>query len=85
MQPPYLSTDILTEHYGKAVARKGVWISFAGHILMTVQMVITLGYAAPAGNKIHEAMMSLYLPSPRILVAGLLAYDFKSVSGYFRV
>lgn len=70
----YLASDILTEHYGKAVARKGVWISFAGHILMTLLMVLTLGYSAPVGDKIHEAMMALFAPSPRILLAGLLAY-----------
>jgi uncharacterized integral membrane protein (TIGR00697 family) len=75
----YLSSDILTEHYGKTVARKGVWISFAGHILMTIQMVITLGFAAPPGDKIHDAMLSLYLPSPRILLAGLLAYTLSQL------
>jgi uncharacterized integral membrane protein (TIGR00697 family) len=73
----FLATDILTEHYGKAVARKGVWISFTGHILMTLLMLLTLGYASPAGDKVHEAMMTLFSPSPRILVAGLLAYGIS--------
>ena len=70
----YLVSDILTEHYGKDVARKGVWLSFAGHILMTSLMVITLGFVSPEGDKAHGAMMSLFTPSPRILIAGLLAY-----------
>lgn len=75
----YLATDILTEHYGKAVARKGVWISFAGHILMTLQMIMTLGFAASPGDKAHEAMVTLYTPSARILVAGLLAYGISQL------
>jgi queuosine precursor transporter len=75
----YLVSDILTEHYGTAVARRGVWLSFAGHILMTVMMIITLGYSAPAGDKIQEAMMSLFTPSPRILLAGLLAYAISQL------
>ncbi len=70
----YLVSDILTEHYGAAVARKGVWLSFASHLLMTSLMVLTLGYSAPAGDKAHGAMMTLFAPSPRILFAGLLAY-----------
>lgn len=70
----YLVSDILTEHYGKSVAQKGMWLSFSGHILMTLLMLITLGHAAPAGDKIHEAMSTLFAPSPRILLAGLLAY-----------
>jgi uncharacterized integral membrane protein (TIGR00697 family) len=70
----YLVSDILTEHYGKAVAHKGVWLSFAAHILMTSLMIATLGYSAPVGDKVHGAMMTLFTPSPRILLAGLLAY-----------
>lgn len=70
----YLVSDILTEHYGEAIARKGVWISFSGHILMTLLMILTLGHSAPPSDKIHEAMMALFYPSPRILLAGLLAY-----------
>ena len=69
----FLATDILTEHYGKSVAQKGVWISISGHILMTVLMVLTLGYTVPGEDKIQGAMMSLFSPSPRILIAGLLA------------
>lgn len=70
----YLVSDILTEHHGKAVAHKGVWLSFAAHILMTLLMIATLGYSAPVGDKAHGAMMTLFTPSPRILLAGLLAY-----------
>lgn len=79
----YLASDILTEHYGKAVAHKGVWISFTGHILMTSLMVLTLCYAVPAGDKIQEAMMILFTPSPRILLAGLLAYALSQYLDIF--
>lgn len=70
----FLVSDIVTEHYGQAVARKGVWLSFAAQILMTVLMILTLGYPAPEGDKAHGAMMALFTPSARILLAGLLAY-----------
>lgn len=70
----YLVSDILTEHYGRSVAHKGVWLSFAGHIFMTLSMMLTLGYPALPGDAIQPAMMTLFTPSFRILTAGLLAY-----------
>jgi len=70
----YLATDLLTEHYGKKVAQKSVWMSFAAHILMTLMMILVLGYHEPTGDKVHKAMVTLFAPSPRILLAGLLAY-----------
>ncbi|MGV8948868.1 MAG: queuosine precursor transporter [Candidatus Paracaedibacter sp.] len=79
----YLVSDILTEHYGKAVAHKGVWLSFAAHILMTSLMIATLGYSAPVGDKVHGAMMTLFTPSPRILLAGLLAYVISQFLGIY--
>lgn len=75
----YLATDIITEHCGKAVARKGVWISFAGHILMTFMMILTLGFSAPVDDKVQESMMTLFAPSPRILLAGLLAFSLSQL------
>ena len=33
-----------------------------------------MGYSVPAGDKAHGAMVALFMPSPRILLAGLLAY-----------
>ena len=64
----YLASDILTEHYGVAVARKGIWISFSGHILMTTLMVITLGFAPSPDGTIQEAMLGIFTPSFRILI-----------------
>jgi uncharacterized integral membrane protein (TIGR00697 family) len=75
----YLASDILTEHYGKAVARKGIWLSFSGHMLMTSLMVITLGYAPLVGDKAHGAMMTLFAPSSRIFLAGLMAYAMSQM------
>src|SRR3990167_7083134 len=37
-------SDILTEYYGKAEAKKAVWLSFSGMILITVFMFFTMGF-----------------------------------------
>ena len=79
----YLASDILTEHYGPAVARKGVWLGFSAQVIMTALMVLTLGYAVPADDEAHNAMAMLFAPSPRLLVASLLAYALGSFADIF--
>ena len=81
----YLCSDILTEHYGKEVAKTGVWLCFAAQLLMTLLMVIAVGYPplpleaiGSAGTEhmplTEQAMALLFTPSPRILFASLLAF-----------
>lgn len=80
----YLCTDILAEHYGKAAARKGVFLGFAAYLFWTVMMLVTLGYAPltpeQAGAEMawalpmQEHMSALFLPAPTFFVAGMAAY-----------
>jgi len=81
----YLCSDILTEHYGKEIAKRGVWLCFAAQLLMTLLMVVAVGYpplpSGPLGNgnreSLHlteQAMLLLFTPSPRLLFASLLAF-----------
>lgn len=48
----YLCSDILTEHYGKASAKIGIWYCFAAQLLMTVLMIIAVGYPPLASQTI---------------------------------
>ncbi len=80
----YLATDILTEWYGRAAARRAVWLGFAGFLFWTVMMVLTLGHrpltAEEAGEGlawalgVHDAMALLFTPAPAFFVAGMIAY-----------
>lgn len=70
----FLSTDILTEHYGKKVANRSVWLTFWAQILMTGMMLITLGHTPATEDTGHCAIETLFLPSPRLLIASLLAF-----------
>jgi uncharacterized integral membrane protein (TIGR00697 family) len=70
----YLVSDMLTEHYGKEVAKKALWLSFAAQILMTVLMVTALGYKNYPEDPVHQSMVTLFLPCIRLLVASLIAY-----------
>ena len=76
----YLCTDILTEFYGAKAARKGVYLGFAGMVLMVIFMIITLGFRPVEEEAMqwaadnHNHMMALFLPTPALLIAGMVAY-----------
>jgi uncharacterized integral membrane protein (TIGR00697 family) len=80
----YLATDILAEHYGKAAARKGVFLGFAGFLFWTLLMLVTLGFPPvtpeQAGDAlawavpVHGSMAVLFTPAPIFFVAGMTAY-----------
>jgi uncharacterized integral membrane protein (TIGR00697 family) len=74
----YLCTDILTECYGKAVARSGVLISFFCFLCFTVLMQLTIGISSDLGSAemgpVQQALEAMMMPIPRLFVAGMAAY-----------
>lgn len=85
----YLCSDILTEHFGKDAAKKGVWYSFAAQILMTVLMIIAIGYPSLTDNYTsnnpemaltEKALALLFTPSPRLLIASLIAFAVSQLT-----
>lgn len=81
----YLCSDILTEHYGSDVAKKGIWLCFAAQLLMTLLMVLAVSHPSLPPEILlrqgtehmplaEKAMALLFTPSPRLLVASLLAF-----------
>jgi hypothetical protein len=74
----FLVTDILSENYGKAEAKKAVWIGFFSLISMTVLMNLTLLFVPLEGDDFaavtHEATRTIFNLMPRIAVASLAAY-----------
>ncbi len=75
----FLASDILTEHYGKDVAKQGVWLSFSAQILIVVLMVLTIGHSPIDNDTSHQAMETLFLPSPRLLIASLSAFALSQL------
>jgi hypothetical protein len=87
----YLCSDILTEHYGKEAAKLGIYFCFAAQILMTLLMVIAVGYpplsltaiGSPGTEQMpltEQAMALLFTPSPRLLLASLLAFAISQLN-----
>ncbi|HVJ43657.1 MAG TPA: queuosine precursor transporter [Dongiaceae bacterium] len=80
----YLCTDVLTEYYGRAMARRGILLGFAAMLLMTVMMMLAMGYRpmtpAEAGDAMawalpnHDHIVALFLPAPTLLAASMTSY-----------
>jgi queuosine precursor transporter len=80
----YIAVDVLTEYYGRATARKAVWLGFAAMLMMTIFMLLVMGYrpltADEAGEGMawalpyHDHITALYLPQATLLIAGLSSY-----------
>jgi len=90
----YVATDVLTEYYGRATARKAVWLGFAAMLIMTVMMLLVMGYqpmsaeaAAESGMEWalpnHDHIMALYLPQATLLIAGLASYLISQLNDIF--
>lgn len=86
----YFATDVLTEWYGRAAARRGVLIGFSALVLWTLVMLLTLGYRPMTPDEAGEglawaldvqgAMALLFLPAPLLLVAGMTSYLISQFS-----
>jgi len=80
----YLCTDVLTEYYGRGMARRGILLGFAAMLLMTVMMILAMGYRpmtpAEAGDAMawalpnHDHIVALFLPAPTLLAASMTSY-----------
>jgi uncharacterized integral membrane protein (TIGR00697 family) len=90
----YVATDVLTEYYGRATARKAVWLGFSAMLMMTLMMLLALGYqpmsaedAAASGMEWalpnHDHIAALYLPQATLLIAGLTSYLISQLNDIF--
>lgn len=75
----YLCTDILNEYFGPRSARRGVLLGFAGFLLWTLLMLLTIGFQ-PLGTTesgafdAHDAIATVFTPAPVFFLAGMTAY-----------
>jgi len=70
----FLSTDLLSEFYGKKAARKGVWIGFFVIIVAMIYMQISLMFKPSPDDFIQPHMEAIFSFFPRIILASMVAY-----------
>lgn len=70
----FLLTDMLSEFYGKAIARRAVIAGFFGTIVFAITSRIALRWDAPAFWQHQDAYETVFSSSWRIVIASFLAY-----------
>lgn len=70
----YLSTDLISEVYGKQSAKIAVWLGFISIILTTIFMQFTLWMEPAPEDFANDAMHIIFGLLPRITLASITAY-----------
>jgi len=70
----FLGTDLLSEHYGKKMAIKAVWIGFTSTIFFVIASQVLLAFIPNSEDFAHTALSTLFSIAPRILLGSLLAF-----------
>jgi len=70
----FLITDILSENYGKAAARRVVYFGLAAIVGFTVLMNLALFFEPAPDDFAHDSLSVIFGFLPRVAVASLLAY-----------
>ncbi len=75
----FLVTDILTEKYGKAEAKKAVWIGFFSMISGTFIMWLCIQFIPHSSDFAQSSLETIFTILPRIAIASLTAYLASSL------
>ncbi|NJB66928.1 hypothetical protein GGQ74_000568 [Desulfobaculum xiamenense] len=70
----YLSTDLLSEFYGKNEAKRGVLLGFVALVMMTVYMQIALKFVPTPEDFAQPHLEAIFGFMPRIALASMAAY-----------
>ena len=70
----FLTTDILSEKYGKEFSIKATKISFISMVLFAIFMYLFIYYTPSEVDFSQEALVTIFNYIPRITVGSLLAY-----------
>lgn len=84
----FLATDLLRECYGKAEAKKGVYIGVASILLYLACTQLTVFYIPSDFDISQDAMQTLFALSPRVCGASLLMFtvaNLLDVAAYDRL
>ena len=70
----FLITDLLSEHYGKKEAFRGIFIGFITSIFFVISLQFLLHFTPNSEDFAQESLEILFNLSPRILLASLISY-----------
>lgn len=79
----FLATDILTERWGKEVAKKGVLIGMCSTIIFIIASQICLLYTPSSIDYAHDAMKTLFSLNLRISISSVIMYFIANMADVY--
>jgi len=71
----FFITDLISEKWGKKYAMKAVWAAFFSSLVLIISVYIVINWQpAPFAVEISEMMAKVLALTPRITIAGFIAY-----------
>ena len=70
----YVLNDVLTEVYGFSASRKTIWTALCFNLMFTLLMQLIMILPDGADWQEKEAFETVFLLSPRIMIASLISY-----------
>jgi len=71
----FFITDIISENWGKSITRKAVWAGFFSNLVFILSIYIVINWQpAPYAREISQMFSKILSLSPRIVLAGFIAY-----------
>ncbi len=70
----YLISDILSENYGKATAKKIVWLGMFSVLAVTIIMYLSLQLIPSEYDQAQNALNNIFSIFPRLVIASLCAF-----------
>ncbi len=84
-----LGSNLIQEYYGRAEARRSIWISFGSMFFFMAMSYVHLAYMPLFSDRTHEAFSLIFSHSLRIVLASISVYAFVqfldvSLFGWFK-
>ena len=72
----FTTSDLITEHYGAALAKKTIYLIFLMQVFVTISMALVISHPEIGSEKslAQTALETLFTPSLRLLFASLVAF-----------
>jgi uncharacterized integral membrane protein (TIGR00697 family) len=75
----FTTSDLITEHYGAALARKTIYLTFLMQIFVMLSMVFVIAHPESGEqiSAVHQGLETLFTPSLRLFIASLIAFGIS--------
>lgn len=71
----FTTSDLITEHYGAALAKKTIYLTFCMQIFVMLSMLVVIAHPGiEDSSQVNAGLQVLFTPSLRLLMASIIAF-----------